>query len=104
VLEALARLAIICYRIFMMRSIADNKKKRGRPKTGIGPAVGLRLYPDLEQRLDAWIAKQSDPDLGRPEAIRRLLDQALEATAPLRPAGAHASKPAAARKARQRRS
>jgi hypothetical protein len=37
----------------------------------------LRLYPELEQRLDAWIAKQDDPDLGRPEAIRRLLDQAL---------------------------
>jgi hypothetical protein len=61
----------------MISSIADNKKKRGRPPTGIGPAVGLRLYPDLEARLDAWIAKQSEPDLGRPEAIRRILDQAL---------------------------
>jgi hypothetical protein len=61
----------------MPLSITDNKKKRGRPATGIGPAVGLRLYPDLEQRLDAWIAKQGEPDLGRPEAIRRLLDKAL---------------------------
>jgi hypothetical protein len=37
----------------------------------------LRLYPELEARLDAWIAKQNEPDLGRPEAIRRVLDQAL---------------------------
>jgi hypothetical protein len=61
----------------MSSSISDNRKKRGRPKTGIGPAVGLRLYPELEARLDAWIAKQDEPGMGRPEAIRRLLDQAL---------------------------
>jgi hypothetical protein len=61
----------------MMPSIADTKKRRGRPKTGIGPHVGLRLYPELEKRLDAWISKQGEADLGRPEAIRRLLDQAL---------------------------
>jgi len=60
-----------------MMSVVDNRKKRGRPKTGIGPAVGLRLYPELEARLDAWIAKQKDPDMGRPEAIRRVLDEAL---------------------------
>jgi hypothetical protein len=64
----------------MARSIAVIKKsgkKMGRPKTGIGPAVGLRLYPDLEARLDAWIAQQEEPGLGRPEAIRRMLDKAL---------------------------
>jgi hypothetical protein len=61
----------------MTPSTVDNKKKKGRPRTGIGPAVGLRLYPELEQRLDAWITKQGEPDLGRPEAIRRLLDQVL---------------------------
>jgi hypothetical protein len=73
-----------------MSSIPDSEKKRGRPKTGIGPAMGLRLYPDLEARLDAWIAKQSEPGLSRPEAIRRILDKALPATAkprsPSRPA------------------
>jgi hypothetical protein len=63
----------------MAPSIAASKKKRGRPRTGIGRALGLRLYPDLEARLDAWIAKQNEPDLGRHEAIRRLLDQALGA-------------------------
>ena len=62
----------------MSPSIPVTKKRgRGRPKTGIGPHVGLRLYPDLEARLDAWIAKQNELDLGRPEAIRRVLDQAL---------------------------
>jgi hypothetical protein len=63
----------------MKPSIAVTKKKRGRgrPPTGIGPHVGLRLYPDLQARLDAWIAKQGEPDLGRPEAIRRVLDEAL---------------------------
>jgi hypothetical protein len=68
----------------MSPSIADNKKKRGRgrPSTGIGPAVGLRLYPDLQARLDVWIAKQGESDLGRPEAIRRLLDRALAAESP----------------------
>ena len=63
----------------MKDAIADNNKKRGRgrPPTGIGPAVGLRLYPDLEKRLESWIAAQDDPGMGRPEAIRRILDEAL---------------------------
>jgi hypothetical protein len=60
------------------KSIADIKKKRGRgrPRTGIGKPVGLRLYPDLEQQIDAWASKQVDKP-GRPEAIRRLLELAL---------------------------
>jgi hypothetical protein len=63
-----------------MTSIADNRKKkrgRGRPRTGIGNPVGLRLYPDLERRIDDWASKQSDKP-GRPEAIRRLLESALD--------------------------
>jgi hypothetical protein len=64
-----------------MRSISDNRKKRGRgrPPTGIGKPVGLRLYADLERRIDAWASKQSDKP-GRPEAIRRLVEQALAVT------------------------
>jgi hypothetical protein len=63
-----------------MPSIVDNKKKRGRgrPRTGIGKPVGLRLYPKLEQKIDAWASKQPDRP-GRPEAIRRLLEFALAA-------------------------
>jgi hypothetical protein len=38
--------------------------------------------PDQLARLDAWIAKQKEPRLGRPEAIRRVLDQALPPVAP----------------------
>jgi hypothetical protein len=63
-----------------MPSIVDNKKRRGRgrPRTGIGKPVGLRLYPKLEQQIDAWASKQPDRP-GRPEAIRRLLEFALSA-------------------------
>ena len=59
-------------------SIGDVRKKRGRgrPRTGIGKPVGVRLYPDLEKRLDAWASKLPDKP-SRPEAIRRLIDMAL---------------------------
>lgn len=57
-----------------MGAIAEKqKKKMGRPPTGIGPVVGVRLYPDIEAALEAWIAQQPDPKPGRPEAIRRIL-------------------------------
>jgi hypothetical protein len=60
-------------------AIADKpKKKMGRPPTGIGPAIGLRLYPDLKADLDAWIARQPEPKPSSPEAIRRLLRKALD--------------------------
>jgi len=39
--------------------------------------MGLRLYPELEQKLDHWIAKQPEPRPSRPAAIRQLLEQAL---------------------------
>jgi hypothetical protein len=63
-----------------MPSIVDNRKKRGRgrPKTGIGKPVGLRLYPELERRVDQWASNQDDKP-GRPEAIRRLIEIALAA-------------------------
>jgi hypothetical protein len=61
-----------------MSSIVDNRKKRGRgrPRTGIGKPVGLRLYPELELRVDQWASRQADKP-GRPEAIRRLIEIAL---------------------------
>ena len=49
----------------------------GRPPTGIGRTIGLRLYPDIEAALDAWIAKQPSPKPSRPEAIRRILRDKL---------------------------
>jgi hypothetical protein len=58
-------------------AIAVNKKSRGRPKTGIGRVIGLRLYPHEEAALEGWIARQPEPKPSRPEAIRRLLEKAL---------------------------
>jgi hypothetical protein len=65
-----------------MASITESvkKRKRGRPRTGIGKPLGLRLYPDLEKKLDDWASRQPDMP-GRPEAIRRLLERALGGSA-----------------------
>jgi hypothetical protein len=52
-------------------------KKLGRPATGVGMGVLVRLQPDLLSTLDAWIAMQPDPKPSRPEAIRLLLSEAL---------------------------
>lgn len=54
------------------------KRKRGRPPTGIGRNIGLRLYPEMEAAIDAWIARHPDPKPSKPEAIRQLLEKALE--------------------------
>jgi hypothetical protein len=65
----------------------DSKKKKAKPKRGrplgsrttfIGKAIGLRLYPDLEKRVDAWMMRE--PDLSRPEALRRLIELGLDAS------------------------
>ncbi|ARR55326.1 hypothetical protein HY78_18705 [Rhizorhabdus wittichii DC-6] len=60
-----------------MTSISDNRKSRGRPKTGINPPIGVRLYDDQLQRLDQWIAQEPD-NPPRPEAIRRLMERGLK--------------------------
>jgi hypothetical protein len=62
----------------IMPSISDNRKSRGRPKVG-ATHVGVRLPPDQLARLDAWIARQPHPKPSRPEAIRRLLHEGLDA-------------------------
>jgi hypothetical protein len=49
----------------------------GRPPTGIGPVIGVRLYPADTAALEAWIEAQPDPKPSKPEAIRRILRQAL---------------------------
>ena len=60
----------------MAKSITDTRKKIGRPAIGEGAPVMVRLRPDMEACLEAYIAKQPD-EPSRPEAIRRLLDGAL---------------------------
>jgi hypothetical protein len=82
VLQTLARLAIIWYQQYMALSISDTKKSqrgRGRPPTGIGRNVGLRLYPEQEAKIEAWINKQPAPQPSVPEAIRRLVEVGLAA-------------------------
>jgi hypothetical protein len=56
------------------------KKRRGRPvTTGKGTLIGVRLLDDPLSTLDDWIIKQHEPDLSRPEAIRRLVEIGLKA-------------------------
>jgi hypothetical protein len=52
--------------------------------------IGVRMLDDRIAVLDAWIKKQNDADLSRPEAIRRLVEIGLKAKAPAKPV----SKPA----------
>lgn len=60
----------------MNKSITVIRKPRGRPATGIGKPVGLRLYPELERALGAY--EKAHPERpGHPEAIRQLLTEAL---------------------------
>jgi hypothetical protein len=65
----------------MAKSISViQKKKRGRPvTTGRGTLIGVRLLDAPMAALDAWISRQKDPDLSRPEAIRRLVELGLKA-------------------------
>jgi hypothetical protein len=43
------------------------------------------MLPDQIAALDAWISKHKEPDLTRPEAIRRLVEIGLTVKAPARP-------------------
>jgi uncharacterized protein (DUF4415 family) len=50
-------------------------KKRGRPATGIRQLIGVRLDADVIGAIDNWRGKEM---LGRPEAIRRLVEIGLK--------------------------
>ena len=60
----------------MGRQSETPRKKRGPPATGKGEPILVRLQPTQLAALDAWMGRQ-DAGLSRPEAIRRLLEQAL---------------------------
>jgi cytochrome c553 len=60
----------------MVLSISKTKNVGGRPRTDATPVM-VRLPPSAIASLDAWIAAQPEPRPSRPEAIRRLLAQAL---------------------------
>ena len=60
---------------FMIKQLKnDIKKSRGRPATGQGSPILVRLQPDLLALVDAN-CKDNET---RPEAIRRILKEYLE--------------------------
>jgi hypothetical protein len=65
----------------MGRQLETPPKKRGPPATGKGEPILVRLQPAQLAALDAWMGRQ-DAGLSRPEAIRRLLEQALAVEQP----------------------
>jgi metal-responsive CopG/Arc/MetJ family transcriptional regulator len=61
-----------------MPSIPDNqKRKRGRPQTGVTPLVGVRLPNATIERLDQW-AKRNGFE-SRAEAIRYFIEIGMKA-------------------------
>jgi hypothetical protein len=50
--------------------------------TGKGTLIGVRLLDVPLATLDAWILGQKEPDLSRPEAIRRLVELGLAGSRP----------------------
>ncbi|SDJ53069.1 hypothetical protein SAMN05444171_1488 [Bradyrhizobium lablabi] len=62
----------------MAKSISASAKRKGRPvTTGTGTTIGVRMLDAPLAALDFWIDKQKEPDLSRPEAIRRLVELGL---------------------------
>jgi hypothetical protein len=57
---------------------ANGKRPVGRPKVG-AILIGVRVPPADVAALDAWIKKRKEPELSRPEAIRRLVEIGLKA-------------------------
>lgn len=65
----------LCYhRPMAKQALNDNTKKIGRPATGKGTLIGVRLQPDLLAWVDAERAKL-DPMPSRPEFIRVLIEE-----------------------------
>lgn len=52
-------------------------KKRGRPATGRGQTIGVRMLPAELDPLDAYIARQPDQKPSRPDVIRLALREWL---------------------------
>jgi hypothetical protein len=69
----------------MAKTIVVTKKRRGPPATGKGIQVGERWHPPELAAIDNWISLQSEK-LTRGQAIRRLVEIALNAGTSARPA------------------
>ena len=62
---------------------AEKKRRRGRPPTtGIGMLVGVRCHDEFLGRVDMW--RESQGELSRPDAIRRLAEIGLARLQPTR--------------------
>lgn len=66
----------------MKKKTPISKKRRGPAPTGVGKPQLVRMHDDQLATLDAWITEQKEPDLTRPEAIRRLVELGLVASVP----------------------
>ena len=66
-----------CYHEYMANSSRDNMKTPKKRPPAAGDLVGVRIQPELGKQIDDWRRKQDDLP-GRPEAIRRLVEQALK--------------------------
>ena len=53
-----------------MTSTRDTRNLGGRPATGQGTPITVRMQPPQLGALDAWIAEQPEPRPSRPEAMR----------------------------------
>jgi hypothetical protein len=56
------------------------RKRPGPAPTGKGQQIVVRIQPAPLANIDGWIKGQKEPDLSRPEAIRRLVELGLKAT------------------------
>jgi hypothetical protein len=54
-----------------------NKRRPGPPQTGGGTLIGVRILADDLELLDQWREAQPDKP-GRPEAIRRLVEEGVK--------------------------
>jgi hypothetical protein len=63
--------------VYMARQSVLSQKKRGPPATGKGFLIGVRLQPSDLGKVDDWVEAQDDRP-SRPEAMRRLIKQALD--------------------------
>ena len=60
-----------------MTSSPDTKNLGGRPATGPGTPLMVRVHDPLLSALDAYVADQGEPVPSRPEAVRRALAEHL---------------------------
>jgi hypothetical protein len=65
----------------VMKASTLSPQKRKPAPAGKATSIDVLLEPNELTGLDAWIASQAEPRPTRPEAIRRILAEALAKTA-----------------------